>query len=43
MKPANFGRLAIGVLVLLIVVYCFAGSPPSGYHLLKRITLAEGG
>jgi len=42
MKPANFGRLAIGVLVLLVGVYCFAGSPPSGYHLLKRITLGGG-
>src|SRR5258705_6528874 len=42
MKPTNFGRLAIGVVLLLIGAYSFAAPPPSGYHLLKRITLGGG-
>jgi len=42
MKIANFDRLAIGVLLLLIGAYSFAAPSPSDYHLLKRITLGGG-
>jgi DNA-binding beta-propeller fold protein YncE len=45
MRFSSFGRLLVGVSVLLLGAYAFAVPPPGSYHLLKKVPLgaAPGG
>src|SRR5712691_2258797 len=40
MKFSRFGRLAVGVSILVLVAYALTVSAAGGYHLLKKVPLA---
>src|SRR5260370_10812295 len=40
MKISKFGRLAIGLSILLLAAYALTVSAAGGYHLVKKVPLA---